>query len=136
MKNLPANQFFLVTCARSTLRLALTRPDNKTVLKMSTIVTNIVSKEAFEATVHSAYLMQLGPDQAVPLQLVEYKLQLLNALQECFSLLFQAPVDAPNEQLLRTLQHQSLGELEIFLVPIKKNADGLFYEAVFNRMLK
>jgi hypothetical protein len=103
---------------------------------MSTIVTNIVSKEAFEATLHSEFLMQLDADQAVSMQLVEYKLQLHNALQECFTLLFQAPGDAPNAQSLRTLQHPTLGELEMFLVPVKRTADGLFYEAVFNRMLK
>jgi hypothetical protein len=95
-----------------------------------------VTKDAFQAALQTEFSMVLAEDDVRPLQLIECTFQLQSAIQECFTLLFQAPVDAPNEQALRSLRHQSLGELEMFLVPVKKNTDGLFYEAVFNRLLK
>ena len=100
-----------------------------------------VTKEAFAAALDTEFTMNLEasetmPLKTLPLKLVQYQVPLLNAVQECFSLLFQAPLHAPSEQSLRTLQHKTLGELEIFLVPVKKTEAGLFYEAVFNRLLQ
>ena len=95
-----------------------------------------VTKEAFAAALNTEFTMNLEASETMPLKLVQYQVPLLNAVQECFSLLFQAPLHAPNEQSLRILQHKTLGELEIFLVPVKKTEEGLFYEAVFNRLLQ
>ena len=95
-----------------------------------------VTKEAFAAALYTEFTMNLEASETMPLKLVQYQVPLLNAVQECFSLLFQAPLHAPSEQSLRTLQHETLGELEIFLVPVKKTEEGLFYEAVFNRLLQ
>lgn len=95
-----------------------------------------VTKEAFATALNTEFTMKLGVAETMPLTLVQYQVSLLNAVQECFSLLFQAPLHAPSEQSLRTLQHETLGELEIFLVPVKKTEAGLFYEAVFNRLLQ
>lgn len=49
-----------------------------------------------------------------------------------FSLVFLGPAEPVMPQAIRRLEHPSLGELEIFLVPIGKNAEGVRYEAVFN----
>ena len=95
-----------------------------------------VTKEAFAAALDTEFTMNLEAAETMPLKLVQYQVPLLNAVQECFSLLFHAPLHAPSAQSLRTLQHETLGELEIFLVPVKKTEEGLFYEAVFNRLLQ
>jgi hypothetical protein len=124
-----ARRFFLMTTGLTALRLLLTQTDDKTIFRMSTNVT----KDAFQAAQHSEFSMVLSTGNLLPLQLIECTSQLQSAIQECFTLLFQAPVDAPNEQSLSNLRHQAMGEL---LVPVKRNADGLFYEAVFNRLLK
>lgn len=49
-----------------------------------------------------------------------------------FSLIFLGPEEPVLPQAIRRLEHSSLGELEIFLVPIGRGADGVRYEAVFN----
>jgi hypothetical protein len=49
-----------------------------------------------------------------------------------FALLFSGPADALLPQGVVALEHVTLGRLEIFLVPIGRDADGLHYEAVFN----
>lgn len=56
--------------------------------------------------------------------------------QEQFVLLFRALLTAPPEQGIYPLQHEQLGSGAIFLVPVSRNAEGLFYEAVFNRPLE
>ena len=96
----------------------------------------VIPKERFENALHTEFLMQVENIEApVPLQLVQFESKINTPRQECFTLLFRGPVDAPSVQLLCKLTHVDLGIQEIFLVPVKKNADGLFYEAVFNRLL-
>jgi hypothetical protein len=68
--------------------------------------------------------------------LIEVKTIVSNKIQECFSLLFRtAANDAPPLQQLFKLKHNDLGEMELFLVPVRKNEEGLFFEAVFNKLL-
>ncbi len=48
--------------------------------------------------------------------------------------MFRAPVDAPVEQRIYTLTHPVLNTLQMFLVPVGRSAEGVFYEAAFNRL--
>jgi hypothetical protein len=32
------------------------------------------------------------------------------------------------------MEHERLGSVEIFIVPIRKDGEGIYYEAVFNRL--
>ena len=48
-----------------------------------------------------------------------------------FSLVFRAPVTRVWPQGTYPLAHEELGELELFLVPLGADADGVRYEAVF-----
>ncbi len=48
-----------------------------------------------------------------------------------FSLLFIGPSEPPMEQQTYTLQHEKMGELSLFLVPLGPGEDGFQYEAVF-----
>ena len=52
------------------------------------------------------------------------------ASRTAFSLLFRSPVPAP--QGTYALLHDSIGRLEIFLVPIAKDGQGVQLEAVFS----
>lgn len=52
--------------------------------------------------------------------------------REQFSLLFRGPAEPLLAQHLWRLEHESLGRLELFLVPIGPDAEGRHrYEAVF-----
>lgn len=48
-----------------------------------------------------------------------------------FSLVFRGAPGAPLPQGTRQLTHETLGELELFLVPIGSDAAGVRYEAAF-----
>lgn len=49
-----------------------------------------------------------------------------------FSLIFRGPAEPLVEQGIRPLEHDELGTLEIFVVPIAQESDGLRYQAVFS----
>jgi hypothetical protein len=51
------------------------------------------------------------------------------AARTAFALLFSCPVLAP--QGTYALQHEALGKLEIFLVPIRQDGAGVQLEAIF-----
>lgn len=48
-----------------------------------------------------------------------------------FSLTFRGPPEPELPQAIYRLEHADLGALEIFIVPIGKDAGGMLYEAVF-----
>ncbi len=52
------------------------------------------------------------------------------AARAAFSLLFSCPVPAP--QGTYALHHEALGQLEVFLVPVKQDGAGVQLEAIFS----
>jgi len=38
------------------------------------------------------------------------------------------------DQGVRPFKHEQMGEFEMFIVPIQQDANGFYYEAVFNRI--
>ena len=55
--------------------------------------------------------------------------------QETFSIYFHGPTDAFIPQGIHRLNHDRLGNLDIFLVPVSQDKDGFEYEAVFNHTI-
>ena len=51
---------------------------------------------------------------------------------ERFSAFFRGPRDPLLPQSLYALEHERMGALELFLVPIAQDENGCRYEAVFN----
>jgi hypothetical protein len=83
---------------------------------------------AFQLTYGEAATLSLELQEAQPLRLPEHQPQ----AREPFSLIFRGPLDPQLPQAIYPLEHGQLGELEIFLVPIKRDAQGMYYEAIFN----
>ena len=53
--------------------------------------------------------------------------------QEGFTLLFCAPNRPALPQRIYSLEHETLGKIEMmFLVPVAEDENGRYYEAVFN----
>ena len=92
----------------------------------------------FSKHVGSKFLLKLN-QQVLELELVEVKGYLSGPNEqtglERFSAFFEGP--APRlPQALYPLEHEQMGALEIFLVPIAQNERGFRYEAVFNYFKK
>jgi uncharacterized protein DUF6916 len=53
------------------------------------------------------------------------------ARRQPFSLLFHGPRTPVLPQRIYRFEHEQMGDLEIFIVPIGPDADGMRYEAIF-----
>jgi hypothetical protein len=73
---------------------------------------------------------------AIPLSLAEAELLQTRSpkpgIRPPFSLLFLAKDPRVLPQRLYRLKHDELGVLDIFLVPVGKDAQGVSYQAMFN----
>jgi hypothetical protein len=55
-----------------------------------------------------------------------------DAPRDPFTLVFRGPADSVLPQGIHLLESAALGRLEIFLVPVGRDASGVLYEAIFN----
>lgn len=54
------------------------------------------------------------------------------SVRKPFSLVFRGPLDCHLPQGIHTVLHDTLGKLELFLVPIGPDREGMRFETVFN----
>ena len=93
----------------------------------------------FADCIGQTFLMSAVPDRSFPLALVEAR-SLASAgtraeaglrSREPFSLIFRGPGEPVMPQRIYALTHDSLGNLELFLVPIGPDQGGMLYQAIF-----
>jgi hypothetical protein len=94
------------------------------------------SRDAFSAAVTTSFEVSAGDQHPVQFTLVECNTLLDSEMQETYSLLFRGPADHPPVQGIYALDNDKLGKLELFLVPIKRDDEGLYFEAIMNHLLK
>jgi hypothetical protein len=94
-----------------------------------------LTEKEFSQHLNSKFQVKLQ-DQMVELELVEVKGYLPQENEqsgmERFSVFFNGPGNARLPQRVYLLEHERMGEFEIFLVPISGDEKGFRYEAVFN----
>ncbi|HKP86850.1 MAG TPA: hypothetical protein VJZ26_12175 [Blastocatellia bacterium] len=90
--------------------------------------------ETFSEQLNTGFRVRLGEADAIEAQLVEVVDNGTSPEQERFSLLFRLPRNLPPAQGLYTVEHEKLGEFGLFLVPNRQDKQGMYYEAVFNRL--
>jgi hypothetical protein len=93
---------------------------------------SLPTKESFVSRLHTKFAMRAGDSQSIELELIDVRGQAASVTHESFSLMFRAPVETPAHQGTFRLEHESGEALDVFLVPVKKDDAGLFFEAVFN----
>ncbi len=94
----------------------------------------------FAAHLEEPFAIDLGTDfpGLEPLVLTLIKAEPIETSQDLgqrrppFSLVFRGPGEPVLAQRLYALDNETLGRLEIFLVPIGPDDEGMRYEAVFN----
>ena len=92
-----------------------------------------LTKETFEPIKGGVFELSLGEGQTLPLELSAVLGTGLQGMakREQFSLHFRGPATPALVQRTYRLEHAQLGALDIFLVPIRRDAAGMIYEAVF-----
>ena len=90
--------------------------------------------KSFLQHLNTQFTVGAPSDGSVWLELVSVTEHIDTPRQENFSLLFRGPLEPFFPQRIYHLKHESLGSLELFLVPIGPDGKGMQYEAVFNRL--
>jgi hypothetical protein len=94
-----------------------------------------LTKETFAEHLGSTFRLHYGAAQPLGVELTEARP--LGAVSRGpierapFALLFRGPRQPVLPQQIYPLEHERLGTLEIFLVPVGPDAAGMQYEAVF-----
>ena len=97
---------------------------------------NYPALEAFAPYVNTKFVMHYSAENSAELTLVSAVDVGSTPRQIQFSLVFQGPGNGPIKQGVYRLEHEALGSLDVFLVPIARDNGGLSYEAVFNRFVE
>lgn len=92
-----------------------------------------LTAESFTPHVDTPFRVEAGGPE------LEIKLSHVNVLggasgsrdRRPFELLFHGPLRPILPQQIYRLQHAALGDLEIFIVPLGPDAEGMRYEAIF-----
>ena len=95
-----------------------------------------ISEEAFRENLNTKFRVRAEAPRPVELELVEVKsydaAENAQRGMERFSLFFRGPADICVPQGTYSLEHEKMGALDIFVVPVGRDADGFLYESVFN----
>ena len=93
-----------------------------------------LTHENFAAQLNTNFRVQVGEANAVDLILSEVSELKTSPSQEQFSIVFRGPSDAYLGQGIRPFHHERMGQFDLFIVPIRQDEKGFYYEAVFNRL--
>lgn len=99
-------------------------------------MSEIMTKEAFAENLNTKFRISLGPSKTAELELIEVLGTLATPRQEQFSIFFRGPLDYLLPQSIYHMEHDRMGELDLFIVPVGRQQDGFRYEAVFNYVLQ
>jgi hypothetical protein len=96
----------------------------------------LLKHENFAAQLNTKFRVQDNDSKAVDLVLSEVSELKTSPKQEQFSIVFRGPLEVFLGQGGRRFEHGEMGHFDLFIVPIRKDDDGFYYEAVFNRFRK
>ncbi len=94
-----------------------------------------LTKGMFEENLNSKFWLMDEHSEPYALDLIEVADGYSTPRQEQFSLHFRGDRAKIYPQRIYAMKHDSIGEFELFLVPIGRDDRGTFYEAVFNRLI-
>jgi hypothetical protein len=100
-----------------------------------------LNRETFSRYLNTKFSFSHEAVEAVALKLIEVndltpKMARRSAAngKECFAAVFIGSHNAPMRQETYMVTHESIGKFAMFVVPIGRNKEGIYYEAVFNRL--
>ena len=95
----------------------------------------LLTFESFTSHLNSTFALKLG-ESSLDLTLTQATKQpvrpYLGMMREPFSLYFRSGSQVVLPQRIYPLAHDAMGRLEVFIVPVAREPEGIVYEAVFN----
>ena len=93
-----------------------------------------LTHEEFSKNVNTKFQIQNEENIPAELELIEISEIKLYPRQEEFSLEFRSPLNMFLSQGVHNFSHAQMGQFELFIVPIKQDEQGFYYQAIFNRL--
>ena len=101
-----------------------------------------LDRQAFTRCLNTKFAFVHGDAQPATVKLIEVsdltrkaeKAPAQAAGKECFAAVFIGSLNAPLRQETYAVTHESLGKFSMLVVPIASKKDGIYYEAIFNRL--
>src|SRR5689334_8866594 len=94
------------------------------------------NSKLFAAQLHTKFKVQLAHGGGIVLELVEVKESDPSPKIELFALQFLGPATPRLPQQIHRLEHEALGDFDLFLTAVGQEPEGIRYEAVFHRFRK
>jgi hypothetical protein len=95
-----------------------------------------LTKAMFSENLNTKFRIYPEGSEPFEVELIELTEVNTSPRQEQFSLLFRGPLNIFLNQSIYKMEHDQIGTFELFLVPIRQDQDGFYYEAIFNRLIK
>jgi hypothetical protein len=92
-----------------------------------------LTHDAFAQNVNTKFHVSADDTNQVELELAEVSELKQFKAHEQFTVVFRGPLDLFMSQGMRSFDHDKLGRFELFIVPIRQDGEGYYYEAVFSR---
>ena len=93
-----------------------------------------LTHEEFAQHAGTTFHAEVDENTSAPLDLINVSELKLYPRQEEFTLEFRGPLNMFLDQGVHNFKHDQMGQFELFIVPIKQDAEGFYYEAIFNRI--
>ena len=93
-----------------------------------------LTHEEFSKNANTKFQVQADENTRVDLELIKISELKIYPQQEEFTLEFRGPSDVFLGQGVRNFSHDQMGQFELFIVPVKQDAQGFYYEVIFNRL--
>ena len=94
-----------------------------------------LTKAMFEQNLNTKFWLLDESAESHPMDLIELTNGHSSPRQEQFSLRFRGDRNKVFPQRIYPMKHDSIGDFDLFLVPIGRDESGTYYEAVFNRLI-
>jgi hypothetical protein len=103
--------------------------------RLPSLMLNTLTVATFEPHVGEQFRMRLADAPAVDVTLVEASPLVTDGdarrLRAPFRLTFRAPFDGAPRQAIYAVEHAQLQAMSLFLVPVKVDSTGVYFEAIF-----
>jgi len=95
-----------------------------------------LTKSMFEGNLDTKFWLLDEGSETYAMELIELTNGYSTPRQEQFSLRFRGDRNKVFPQRIYPMKHDSIGDFDLFLVPIGRDESGTYYEAVFNRLIQ
>lgn len=93
-----------------------------------------LSRESFSENLNSTFRIQVSALNIQELELIEVSKKRTSDRSEAFDVVFRGPTETPFKQGTYMIHHARMGDFPVFVVPVGNGKNGIFYQAVYNRL--